>query len=126
MKSLLEFIQEAHNDKRTTRFTFMATKKGGDWRIDFCLTPISQMGHIVMDRNGNIKEDSGDKRRFVEMFEEYITDFKLPKDLKDGYAYEISRPEKGGADWKVEWKIDEFEDAEIDFAPASAGRIIKK
>lgn len=129
MKSLVETIQEARKAKeeeRTTRFTFVATKKGNDWRIDFCLIPIKQMGHIVMDKNGNIEDYSGDKRRFVEMFDEYLTDFKLPKDLKDGYGYEVSRPKKGGADWNVEWKIEECENAYIDDSPLTLGRLLQR
>jgi hypothetical protein len=136
MKTLATFLNEARNqhvrdtqfnDKDIeTRFTFAVTKKGSDWRIDFCLIPITQFGHIVMKNNGDIEEKSGDVRRFMTIFDEYITDFKLPKDLKKDTAYTLTRPSKKTADWNVEWSINEYPDSTIDTSATGAGRIIAK
>lgn len=137
MKTLSSFLNEARvqhvrdlkfNDKDTeTRFTFAVTKKGSKWRIDFCLIPITQFGHIVMSNNGDIEDKSGDVRRFMTIFDKYITDFKLPKDLNDGSAYTLTRPNKPNvADWKVEWSINEYPDSTIDTSPMGAGSIIEK
>ncbi len=136
MKTLTAYLNEARNqhvrdiqfdDKNTeTRFTFAVTKKGSNWRIDFCLVPITQFGHIIMKNNGDIEEQSGDVRRFMTIFNDYITDFKLPKDLNDGSAYTLTRPSKKTADWNVEWSINEYPDSTIDTSATGAGRIISK